>query len=238
MNSAYCVDEILHQFDEGNRKHNFLALDGGKEIPADVRLTAYRDDLRWAVVFELLAFFPASPGHWGIVDMLYKFGNSIEGKIGFEHGDLVRVTSDGPDSPAFLPPIGLEVNPQIGSIKIRGNVVPVDLSPAALHAKQIPPPGELGLCGEHLLWSLLPEYRDLFLATDAEKLRRIPTDLPKFLQLEEWNHPRLMEERLKPSDSQTFQTLAGAIVSGDPSCYRPVQPPNTHWRNWLGCERI
>jgi len=232
-----------------------MALDGGKEWPADVRFTAFRDAERWAVVFEELVFFPPSPGHRGIVNLLYKSGNCVAGRLGAENGDEVRVTGDGPDKPAFTPPIGLEVNPEAKVIRIRGKEVGVDISEAALLRRHIPPPkggtaqfvrdGQLRVeayppkaRGQHLLWSLLPENRNLLLATEAEKRRRLPLDLPKFMQLEEWNHPPLLSESLLPSDSETLRMVAEAIARGDPSRYRPRLRPNTNWQNWLKYPRI
>ncbi len=141
---------------------------------------------------------------------------------------------------------GLEVNPNVSSIQIRDQVIPIDLSDGFLRQKGIPVEelgqhpqrGTRNLSGQHLLWSLLPENRDLLLATEEEKRRRIPPDLAKFMQLEEWYHPALIQNNSQPSESITFQMLAEAIKSGDASRYKPTKPPNTHWTNWLSYDRI
>ena len=237
--TRYTAQSIIRQLNDSVGPSQFPAFDGGTAVPADARLTVYRDDRRWAMVIEMLVFFPPSPGHWGIVDMPYVFGNCLTGDIGFVNRDSIQITSDGPDAPVFLPPIGLSVNPEARSIRIRGQVVPLDLSPAALKQKGIRFSKKLGLQGEHVVWSLLPEHRDALLATEKEKRRRLPKGLPKFMQLEEWNHPPLFDDDgMYPSESETFCTLADAIEKGDPACYRPKLRPNTHWRKWLGCERV
>lgn len=237
MAQTYTIHQVLEAIDASAAKWQFIILDGGKEKPADVRMTAYRDDYRWAIVLEELMFFPASPGHSGIVDSVYRVGNSISAQAP-RREKAIQVTADTPQAPTFLPPFALEVNPNVRMIRIRDAVVPVDLSPPALARKGIPQPIDGKLRGQHLLWSLLPENRELLLATDEERHRHLPGDLPTFIQLDEWHHPAIITEGLKPSDSETFQMLAEAIATGDPSRYRPSRPPNTNWQNWLGYERV
>ena len=55
--------------------------------------------------------------------------------------------------------------------------------------------------------------------------------MKQILQLEEWNHPDLVEEI--PSESETFQQLAKVLCTGNTDYYNPTQLPNTDWRNWL-----
>src|SRR5260370_41665061 len=77
----------------------------------------------------------------------------------------------------------------------------------------------------------VPTDRLRFLASEEELRARIPSDLPRLLMLDEWHHPDLINGE-KPSDSQTFQQLAEALVEGDAGCYAPSLPPNTHWSHW------
>jgi hypothetical protein len=57
-------------------------------------------------------------------------------------------------------------------------------------------------------------------------------EMMQILQLEEWHHPNVVDEKELPSVSETFQQLAQVLASGDVRAYRPKQAPNTHWRNW------
>lgn len=257
--TAYDENEILDAFDRAASRYRFIILDGGKGRPGDVRITIYRDPTRWVMVQEDLEFYNVCPGHEDIVDSIIKIGNCVQvsnARTGTDSDEL-RVTSDGHGPPAFLPPHSLAVNPEVQSIRIRGKLVPVDLSDEALTRRCIPRPeggwfnyrdhvtGEIvrkwappKLGGYHLLWSLLPEHREDLLATEDEKLRRLPVDLPKFTQLEKWHHPEFLIERSSPSDSETFRLLAKAIAAGDLGEYRPTLPPNTHWRNWMDHDRV
>jgi hypothetical protein len=79
--------------------------------------------------------------------------------------------------------------------------------------------------------SLVPEHRDLLLASDGELAHRNPHGLPIWIRLDEWNHPDLVNGEM-PSQSEAFQMLAEAIASGDKKKYHPTLLPNTHWKNW------
>ena len=56
-------------------------------------------------------------------------------------------------------------------------------------------------------------------------------DYCQILVLDEWHH-QFIERSELPSHTEAFQQLALAVVTGDPSHYRPTAPPNTHWRHW------
>lgn len=234
---CYSADDILMELDRNARRWYFIVLDGGKALPADCRMTVYCDENRWAFVLEQIVYAPQSPGFWGMVDLVYTIGNRVA-ETPSGSGDSIAVIKDAGRDRAFLDPIGLEVNPRVRMLTVRNKIVQVDLSLEHLRQEGIPIPHDGVLRGQHLLWSLLPAHRDLLFATDSEKSTRLPLDLPKFLQLEEWNHPRLMTQRTKPSQSETFRLLAEATVAGDVDRYRPTLPPNTNFRNWLHYDRV
>jgi hypothetical protein len=95
-----------------------------------------------------------------------------------------------------------------------------------------PKVGKFELDSWHVLRALVPEQRELLLATDAERRRGVPSDLPLLLQLDDWDHPRLMEGEL-PRSSVAFKQIARALASGDPSKYAPdLVEGNVHWSNW------
>lgn len=78
--------------------------------------------------------------------------------------------------------------------------------------------------------TLVPEHRELLLATEVELRRRIPADLPTLLQLDEWHQPDLFD--VLPSASEVYQQLADVVATADPGRYRPTEQPNTHWSSW------
>jgi len=91
--------------------------------------------------------------------------------------------------------------------------------------------GKFKLRPWHLARGLVPEHRDLLLATEEERRRGIPPDLPLLLQIDEWDHPRLLEGELL-SSCESFKLIARVLAKRDPSEYRPTEPPNTHWSLW------
>jgi hypothetical protein len=86
-----------------------------------------------------------------------------------------------------------------------------------------------------LIWEflrgLLDHHQNDFLATDIELSRRVPKGLPKFMTLEEWNHPDLANG-MQPGTHPTFMMLAKAMETGDATKYEPTESSNTHWHFW------
>jgi len=70
------------------------------------------------------------------------------------------------------------------------------------------------------------------LATPHEGRVSVLPEMEPLLQLEEWHHPNVVDDKGRPSTSETFRQLAQVLATGDVSLYHPSQPPNTHWRNW------
>jgi hypothetical protein len=79
---------------------------------------------------------------------------------------------------------------------------------------------------------LADDVRDLVLATAEERRMSVLPAMAQILQLEEWHHPNVVDPEERPSRSETFQQLAQVLATGDTDLYQPLQPPNTHWRNW------
>jgi hypothetical protein len=74
--------------------------------------------------------------------------------------------------------------------------------------------------------------RAAMLATPEELRQMIKPSMDLILQLNEWNHPDVVDDSERPSGSETFQQLARVLVTGDKSKYAPTNPSNTHWSNW------
>lgn len=205
------ASEILDQLD---RAEHWPQLDDESVDMASVRLHAYGDGERWALVIEVLGA-STIPGPTAIHTTLYSFGNGLEPSMSY-----IFSADIGP----ALDNLTGELRPD-GYILLRGKRTAVDVSPATLERKGIRPrydrPQEF-----ELLLSLLPEERDRLMASPEE----LPGDLPQILQLEEWNHPSRGE---KPGESETFRLLAEVLASGDKEHWRPVTTPNTDWKNWL-----
>jgi hypothetical protein len=230
-NPLYSIEEVLGQLDSCAKSFTFPMLDNSYVYPADVRLTAYRDDARWALVIEVLGAQYRVGGHGSICDCLHCFGNCLNGPPGTANEDFLNPTADGDDSPTFDDEYDWYVNEEAHTIRIRDTIVPIRFRDDALEAKGIRLEEPPRVNGAELLRALLPEYRELLLGTEEELRQRVPTDLPMILRLDEWHHPDLAEGEL-PSRSRTFQMIAEVLATGDPTRYQPTQEPNTHWSNW------
>jgi hypothetical protein len=207
---SFTADQILEQLDAAARAMTFPVLDNGYVYPIDVRLHALRDDAHWAIVIEDVGYMPRGQN---VYDAVHVYGNCVDDD--FKNPDLLwRVANweelEDEDEPEFLRSDAAEV-------ELRGTRVPIDA------------PGGTPLA--EVFRKLVPEHRELLLATEDELRKAVPGDLVRLLQLEEWRHPDVTGDEL-PSDTSTFRQLAEALVGGDASRYAPDAPPNTHWSNW------
>jgi hypothetical protein len=214
----YSVSEVLTQLDEGARLDGdltFPMLDNGYYYPVDQRLHVYRDTGRWALIIETLGYNPRAGD---LVDVIQKFGNCV-GKPGFEDEDFLGRIENTQELDAIAS--GDRDWRRASGISVRGKTLP------------IPVEARPGLQLWELVRLVVPTDRLRFMATEEELRARVPVDLPRLLVLDEWNHPDVLNNE-RPSDSETFQQLATALVEGDATRYRPSQTPNTHWSNWPG----
>jgi len=83
-----------------------------------------------------------------------------------------------------------------------------------------------------LLRGMVPEHRELLLATEDERRRGIPRDLPLLLQIDSWDHPHMLEGQ-KPSGSKALQQIAEVLAARDRRFWTfDPREGNVHWRNW------
>ena len=229
-NSSFSSHDILRQLNDCAIVFNFPMLDNGYVYPCDAALHAYADSQHWAIIIECLGFHIRAGGHDGIQNTLYCFGNCLVGKPGLGHNNFLFPTSDATDHKTFDDDNWALVNPLCKSICIRDKIVPLDLTPSKLAAKNIQATGNR-IGGEILLRSLLPEYREQLIATEEEIKQHLSLDIPCLLTLSKWYHPNVSNGAL-PADNETFKQLAAILADLDPSIYNPTHEPNTHWSNW------
>ena len=209
--AAFTRRDILAQLDAHCGTFTFPMLDNGYVYLVDTRLTAFRDDRRWALVIETLGY---SPRAGQLDNTVHRYGNCIDGKTGTHNSDfLCAIAGDIED-----PDNGEHLLPGLDAISIRGVTI-------AVPRRDEPWPLA------DFFRTLVPAHRDLLLADRGELMMRLPPDLPQILRLEEWHHPNVVAEEL-PSASPTFQMIAEVMVSGDPRKYAPKMAANTHWSHW------
>src|SRR4051812_19259689 len=73
--ARYTADEILERLDADAAATRFPMLDNGYIYPADVRLLAYRDAERWAILIEELGYHYKSTFPGGIYSTVYAVGS-------------------------------------------------------------------------------------------------------------------------------------------------------------------
>ena len=230
MPVSYKASEILEQLDRCAEAFTFPILDNAYVYPADTRMTLFRDETRWAMVIEVLGFNAHMGGTGGIDNALYCFGNCLRRPPGISPEDTLRPVSEGASGPLFEED-GITLRRRATDLRIRGCEVPVPRDPEHYQERRIELEIPPDIQGFELLRGLLPEHRELLLATDEEIRTRIPEDLPQILRLDEWCHPDISDGD-SPSASTTFQALAKVLSTGDPTLYRPRRKPNTHWTRW------
>ncbi len=239
------TQQILTVLNEAASRFEFPMLDNGYIYPVDVRLSAYSDRRRWAIVIE----------HMGVNNRtcsysndLYGFGNCLrETKTAndfvspeafrlwrdeheFDRTVHIYPVNDGPSAP--LVQNELIVTPAATNLLIRDKVIPITRNPADYlrHGVTLSEPPPITLY--ELMRCLSPDHRAELVATEEELQRLVPADLPLLLRLDQWLHPALANE-VAPGSVATFIMIAAVLVSGQASAYDSRSlTPNTHWSNW------
>ncbi|MCB0909686.1 MAG: hypothetical protein KDB63_21505 [Nocardioidaceae bacterium] len=204
-------DEVLAQLDAAQADFRFPDLNHSYYFAIDCRLHAFGDGTRWALVVETVGYNPRGAN---VYDVVHYFGNCLtSGQPGFENEDfLARIENMEEIEDADEP----ETFSGAAEVRVRDQDLQVHAEPGADLID--------------VFRALVHQHRELLLATEDEVRRRIPADIPKLLQLDEWHQPDLFD--VLPSDSELYAQLADVVAAADPTRYRPTEPPNTHWSNW------
>lgn len=223
--------EILRQLDVEAEGYVFPMLDNGYYYHGDQKMTIFRDDRRWAILLEVLAFFNHEYGLEGITTIANVFGNCL---IGWNNNDNFNYFASDNGTETFLTDDTIHLpylNPEAKSILVRGQEIPIISDRRHYESKQIKLEHEGKITSWEFLRGLIPEHSNLFWVTREEISTKIPNDLPIFMTLDNWHHPDLVVDE-KPSETETFQQLADVIITGDKQLYNTTEISNTHWTNW------
>lgn len=115
--------EILKQLDKCAENFTFPMLDNGYIYPAGTRLTAYRDDERWAIIIEVIGFSYRGGGHNGISNCLHIFGNCLNYEPGTQNKNFLHITSDTKDCNTFDDDDEFYLNPLCSIFLLRNETV-------------------------------------------------------------------------------------------------------------------
>ena len=174
------------------------------------RLSVYRSDDEWLLVFNSMVWWPSLVGLVAIVEIV---GTGVVGLQGFASDRL------------FEPCCIEEDGENILSIRIRGE----SINPSGLAVQP-----NYAIHSEYGFWvctALAEKFKDRLLASPDEVKQFVPFGFRHLLTIDEWEHP-VVWNRL-PSQTETFPRIADVLVASNQSIWRPVKSPNTHWSHWL-----
>jgi hypothetical protein len=228
MNKA---EEILAQLDECNSESTFPMLDNGYIYPAGTKLTAYRDDIRWIIVIEIIGFNYRGGGHNGISNCLHVYGNCLDYKPGTRNENFITITDDAYNCNTFDEEEFFFLNPDCTNFILRGKTTQLYKERELYDYYGISIEDQNRINAFEFLRLLDALHHDELVATEIELRERIPYDIPKILELHDWCHPDILNDEL-PSKNETFIQIAKVLQTGDVAHYKPSNAPNTNWKYW------
>ncbi len=228
MNQA---SEILNQLDQCNSDYTFPMLDNGYVYLAGTKLSAYRDEKLWVILIEVIGFNYRGGGHNGISNCLHIYGNCLSYPPGTANENFLTLTDNANDSNTFDDEEDFYLNPHCSSFRLRNEVLPIIHDRQKYKSLGIEPEDETSINAFEFLRLLDALYHDKLVATEKEIRERIPADIPKIIELDEWFHPDVINGKL-PSENETFKQISLTLETGNIEYFRPTQKPNTNWRNW------
>lgn len=243
MQLNWTTDSILQVLDRCCDAFTFPMLDNGYVYLAATRMSLHRSEKDWGLVIEVFGFSPRS----GLPDThIYTFSTALHRRktaTDFVSAEAYECCiSKNPNNESnFVSPIEdgawldsdepeLIANDQ-HEVVVRGCNRPmpkaVDYAEAGVVFSEAPRVTVFEFCR-----AIAHISRDEVLATPSERRALLRPEMRQILQLEEWNHPDVVDDGKRPSGSETFQQLAHVLVTGDIRHYKPTMPANTHWKHW------
>nr|WP_139195653.1 hypothetical protein [Aquimarina amphilecti] len=149
-------------------------------------MSAYRDEKRWALIIEVIGFNYRGGGHDEISNCLHIFGNCIDTKPGTDNENFLYITDNNTENSTFDEEYLESLNPQAKTMLLRGKELIINHNREFYLNKGI----ELEEKDKIFVWEFMrglePEYNNELEATEQEISERIPSDLPKIMELTEW----------------------------------------------------
>lgn len=227
-------ENILTQLDKEAESFSFPMFDNGYYYHGDQKLTIFRDNTRWAMTIEQIAYNNHCYEVTGITTIVSAFGNCILTEQLNDNGNFFFFANDN-EVESFLYDDGnmfsSYLNPQLKNILVRDQIVPIINNSSYYFSKGIDLQDSNKVTPWEFMRGLIPEKSELLWVTRQDISNKIPLDLPVLMTLNNWYHPDLAAGQM-PSETETFQHLAQVISTGDIGFYNPAEKQNTHWKNW------
>jgi hypothetical protein len=171
------------------------------------RLLAFRDDSRWLILFNSIAWCPSGEGLMTILECV---GNCVQEKEGF--------------SSLITGQIKYDERPNDFDVTVRGKPIPLS------ELNIISRPDLFSEYEPNIAIALLENYREELLANREEYEVFIPDGLTEVVCLDQWQHPNW---DCPPSQTESFPLIAEVLFTGNPDLYKPSTNPNTDWSFWF-----
>lgn len=235
------IDDILRVLDAATDRAEFPALGNANQLVARARLTAFRAEEEWLIVFDVVAIGGSPDFEIGV----YAFGNCLPR----DPPNVAMMPYAPPtiESPrAAFETKGFEgcnhPDPFDFTLIVRGK--PVRFQPTAEDYKRarIRLGSDYRSAHQQLRYAVT-QLRDEVFLTDEEILKACGRDgagLSKFIQTTAWQHTEELdcaEADSTPSKCVTFSSLAAALAADDPSLFNPGTD-NTDWKLWYPDDTI
>jgi hypothetical protein len=229
--------DIFVKLDASARRYLFPMLNNSNFFLADIRLTLFRNEQDWLIVFQEIVYEPAS--HTKFENFITAFGSKMENSL----VKTIEVITDEQgnrlwDAPDEYTPEEFSLESNEFTVRINGNLQRFALKQEDFLASGVgidsKTPRELQIL--RILTYLRPTE---FFLTDKELLNECgynDSSLERFIELNDWNHPDIAADEL-PSKNKCFQSLINAFAENDSKLYTcPSNKWNTHWKNWIKWE--
>lgn len=204
-------DSILNDLDDAFQRINMPCFGNMNIDYVSSHLSTYRNPDQWLLLFNSVVWWPSGDGLMAMVEVV---GTGVIGRQGFDHDRIF--------APACIEFGDGEEN--ILSITIRDQAI----DPTGLAIQP-----NYDIQPEYGFWvsvALAEQYKESLFASQAEVQQFIPLGFQHLLTIDEWEHPTW---DTSPSQTVTFPRLANVLVASDPTLWRAVESPNTHWAHWL-----
>ena len=220
--------DILAVLDQCAAGYDFPILNNVYFFYAAIRMTVFRTPREWLMVFEEISY---SKKAREFVNWVSAYGNQLP-KSGPQ--GILHPLEELPGHPIVDGEGHFLLNKWDFSLAVNGQphrFTPTreDYARAGIDVDSaMPDPAQI----VRLLVRLLPA-ESLF-SSHARLLHacgRKEASPPLFVELRDWSHPDVAAGEL-PSGSETFRSIADAIVTNDRSLI-VADKGNTHWSNWL-----
>lgn len=243
MRLDWNVDRILEVLDRCCDSFCFPMLDNGYVYLAATRMSLHRSENDWGIVIEIFGYSPRA----GLPDThVYTFSNALQQRKEpkdfvtadaykqylannpYNESSFVHCVEEGDwldTEESEL--IATEPHDVIVRGRKRSMPGPNDYAAAGVVFSDAPRITVFEFCR-----ALAHIAHNDVLATQAERVSKLQPSMHQILVLDEWNHPDVVDDSQRPSNSETFRQLAEVLVTGDIERYKPTQSPNTHWMHW------